>query len=149
MSPRGGFAPAVPPFGPACPREFVPGCRHNQEGCALVDVYEFMINGAAITPGYTEVNETDGHGLRLLDEAGRETRRIGEEFLRALEHGKPPAEPVAAMTKQIAAHTATLATVAKDIGSLKPAGMAADIGVPFHPGAARFYKEAGITVKSH
>jgi TRAP transporter TAXI family solute receptor len=62
---------------------------------------------------------------------------------------KLPADEVYAMTKQIAQNTKTLATVAKDIGSLTPTGMAADIGVPFHPGAAKFYKEAGITVKVH
>jgi TRAP transporter TAXI family solute receptor len=61
---------------------------------------------------------------------------------------KAPADQVYAMTKAIAANTKTLATVAKDIGSLTPKGMAADIGVPFHPGAAKFYKEAGITVKA-
>ena len=61
---------------------------------------------------------------------------------------KLPADEVYTMTKQIAANTKTLATVAKEIGSLTPAGMAADVGVPFHPGAAKFYKEAGITVKS-
>ena len=33
------------------------------------------------------------------------------------------------------------------MGSLKPKDMAEDIGVPFHPGAAKFYKESGITVK--
>ena len=49
----------------------------------------------------------------------------------------------------IAANTKTLATVAKDIGQLTTKGMADDIGVPFHPGAAKFYKEAGITVQSH
>jgi TRAP transporter TAXI family solute receptor len=62
---------------------------------------------------------------------------------------KLPADEVYAMTKQIAQNTKTLATVAKDIGSLTPKGMAADIGVPFHPGAAKFYKEAGITVQAH
>ena len=62
---------------------------------------------------------------------------------------KLPADEVYAMTKQIAQNTKTLATVAKDIGALTPTGMAADIGVPFHPGAAKFYKEAGITVKVH
>lgn len=62
---------------------------------------------------------------------------------------KLPADEVYTMTKQIAQNTKTLATVAKDIGSLTPAGMAADIGVPFHPGAAKFYKEAGITVSVH
>ncbi|MGA7307584.1 MAG: TAXI family TRAP transporter solute-binding subunit [Pseudolabrys sp.] len=62
---------------------------------------------------------------------------------------KLPADEVYAMTKQIAQNTKSLATVAKDIGSLTPAAMAADIGVPFHPGAAKFYKEAGITVNVH
>jgi TRAP transporter TAXI family solute receptor len=61
---------------------------------------------------------------------------------------KMPADQVYAMTKAIANNTQVLATVAKDIAKLKPAGMAADVGVPFHPGAAKFYKEAGITVKA-
>jgi hypothetical protein len=61
---------------------------------------------------------------------------------------KLPASEVYTMTKMIADNTQTLATVAKDIGKLKPAGMAADIGVKFHPGAAKFYKEAGITVST-
>jgi uncharacterized protein len=61
---------------------------------------------------------------------------------------KLPADQVYTMTKTIAANTKTLGTVAKDILSLTPAGMAADLGVPFHPGAAKFYKEAGITVKT-
>jgi TRAP transporter TAXI family solute receptor len=61
---------------------------------------------------------------------------------------KLPADQVYALTKAIADNTRTLATVAKDIASLKPVGMAADVGVPFHPGAARFYKEAGITVQT-
>jgi TRAP transporter TAXI family solute receptor len=59
---------------------------------------------------------------------------------------KLPADQVYTMTKAIAENTAILATVAKAVATLKPTGMAADIGVPFHPGAARFYKEAGITV---
>lgn len=61
---------------------------------------------------------------------------------------KLPAETVYAMTKAIAENTKTLATVAKSIGSLTPKGMAADIGVPFHPGAAKFYAENGIKVET-
>ena len=61
---------------------------------------------------------------------------------------KLPEQTVYAMTKAIADNTKTLATVAKDIASLTPKGMAADIGVPFHPGSAKYYKEAGITVKT-
>jgi TRAP transporter TAXI family solute receptor len=61
---------------------------------------------------------------------------------------KLPEQTVYTMTKAIADNTKTLATVAKDIGSLTPKGMAADIGVPFHAGAAKYYKEAGIAVKA-
>lgn len=61
---------------------------------------------------------------------------------------KLPADQVYTMARTIASNTNTLATVAKDIGSLTPKGMAENIGVPFHPGAAKFYKEAGITVQS-
>ena len=62
---------------------------------------------------------------------------------------KLPADEVYTMVKTLAANTKTLATIAKDIETLTPKGMAEDIGVPFHPGAAKFYKEAGITVKSN
>jgi TRAP transporter TAXI family solute receptor len=57
---------------------------------------------------------------------------------------KLPADEVYTMTKTIATNTKTLATVAKDIAALQPAGMAADIGVKFHPGAAKYYKEVVI-----
>ena len=59
---------------------------------------------------------------------------------------KLPADTVYTMTKMIGDNTKTLATVAKDIATLTPQEMGADIGVPFHPGAAKYYKEAGLTV---
>ncbi len=62
---------------------------------------------------------------------------------------KLPADEVYTMTKMIASSTETLATVAKAIGTLDAKGMAADIGVKFHPGAAKYYKEAGITVSTN
>jgi hypothetical protein len=42
-----------------------------------------------------------------------------------------------------------LAAVVKGIAGLDPKRMAEDIGVPFHPGAAKFYKEAGINVMTN
>ena len=62
---------------------------------------------------------------------------------------KLPADEVYTMTKTLLAHATTLASIAKAIGGQKMADMAEDIGVPFHPGAAKFYKEDGITVMSH
>jgi TRAP transporter TAXI family solute receptor len=60
---------------------------------------------------------------------------------------KLPEDTVYGMTKAIAQNTQQLSAIVKDIKTLNPKGMAEDIGVPFHPGAAKFYKESGITVK--
>ena len=62
---------------------------------------------------------------------------------------KLPADEVYAMTKAVMANTSNLASIAKAIGKQQMADFAADIGVPFHPGAAKFYKEHGINVMSH
>ena len=62
---------------------------------------------------------------------------------------KLPADEVYTMTKTLVDNTKTLASIAKAIGGQKMADLATDIGVPFHPGAAKFYKEHGITVMSH
>jgi TRAP transporter TAXI family solute receptor len=62
---------------------------------------------------------------------------------------KLPDDEVYKMTKTIAENTKTLATVAKAIGTQKVADLGEDIGVPFHPGAAKYYKEHGVTVKTH
>jgi lysyl-tRNA synthetase, class II len=58
---------------------------------SLVDVYELIINGVEISPGYTELNDPDVQRRRLLDQAGEETQKIDDDFLLALEHGMPPA----------------------------------------------------------
>lgn len=56
---------------------------------------------------------------------------------------KLPEDMVYKMTKALAENVKDLSTVNKAIAELTPKIMAADIGVPLHPGAARFYKEAG------
>jgi len=42
-----------------------------------------------------------------------------------------------------------LKSVVKAMASTTTQTMATDVGVPFHPGAAKFYKEAGITVATN
>lgn len=61
---------------------------------------------------------------------------------------KLPEQTVYGMAKAISQNTSLLASIVKDIRTLTPKGMAEDIGVPFHPGAAKFYKEAGLSVKT-
>jgi TRAP transporter TAXI family solute receptor len=57
-----------------------------------------------------------------------------------------PDDQVYAITKSIAQNVATLASVYKGMAGLTPKMMAENIGVPFHKGAARFYKESGVNV---
>lgn len=54
-----------------------------------------------------------------------------------------PEKMVYDMAKAMAANIQEMASINKSIGELTPKMMAADIGVPLHPGAAKFYKESG------
>lgn len=54
-----------------------------------------------------------------------------------------PENAVYQMVKTMASNVDSMAAVVKSIEGMKPKDMAQDIGVPFHKGAARFYKEAG------
>jgi TRAP transporter TAXI family solute receptor len=54
-----------------------------------------------------------------------------------------PEKLVYEMTKTMATHVADMAAVVKPIQGLTAKDMAVDIGVPFHKGAARYYKEVG------
>ena len=54
-----------------------------------------------------------------------------------------PEKTVYEMTRTMANNVDAMAAVVKAISGIKPKDMALDIGVPFHPGAAKFYKEAG------
>jgi uncharacterized protein len=62
---------------------------------------------------------------------------------------KLPDDEVYKMTKAVIDNSKTLASIAKDIGDQKIADFGENIGVPFHPGAAKFYKEHGVNVVSN
>lgn len=80
-----------PLFVTHCPKELVPLAKQNTADDSLVDVFELIINGAEIAPGYSELNDPLVQRQRLLEQAGEEKQKIDEEFLLALEHGMPPA----------------------------------------------------------
>jgi lysyl-tRNA synthetase, class II len=80
-----------PLFVTHCPKELVPLAKQNTADNSLVDVFELIINGAEIAPGYSELNDPFLQRQRLLEQAGEERQKIDEEFLLALEHGMPPA----------------------------------------------------------
>ncbi len=79
-----------PLFVTHCPKELVPLAKQNAVDNSLVDVFELIINGAEIAPGYSELNDPFVQRQRLVEQAGEEKQNIDEEFLLALEHGMPP-----------------------------------------------------------
>ena len=74
-----------------CPKELVPLAKENSSDKSVVDVYELVINGQEISPGYSELNDPDLQRSRLEHQSGGETQKLDEDFLRALEYGMPPA----------------------------------------------------------
>ncbi len=54
-----------------------------------------------------------------------------------------PEDVVYKMTKAMATNVSDMAAVVKPIAGLTAKDMAVDIGVPFHKGAAKYYKEVG------
>src|SRR6266436_4614875 len=70
-----------PLFVTHCPKELVPLAKQNLEDDSLVDVYEVVINGQGIAPGYSELNDPLVQRQRLLEQAGEETQKLDEDFL--------------------------------------------------------------------
>jgi lysyl-tRNA synthetase class 2 len=80
-----------PLFVTHCPKELVPLAKQNRADSSVVDVYELVINGQEISPGYSELNDPLVQRERLEHQAGEEKQNIDEDFIAALEHGMPPA----------------------------------------------------------
>jgi lysyl-tRNA synthetase class 2 len=80
-----------PLFVTHCPKELVPLAKQNTGNPSVVDVYELVINGQEISPGYSELNDPDVQRQRLEHQSGEETQKLDEDFLTALEYGMPPA----------------------------------------------------------
>ncbi len=80
-----------PHFVTHCPKELVPLAKQNVQDDSVVDVYELIINGQEISPGYSELNDPIVQRSRLAEQAGEEIQKIDEDFITALEYGMPPA----------------------------------------------------------
>ena len=73
------------------PKELVPLAKQNAEDPTVVDVFELIIGGQEVAPGYSELNDPVVQRQRLEAQAGEETQNLDEDFLTALEYGMPPA----------------------------------------------------------
>ncbi|MDO8534083.1 MAG: TAXI family TRAP transporter solute-binding subunit [Xanthobacteraceae bacterium] len=110
----------------------------------LLDLADNLAAMRKLNPGYTLVTVPKG----TYPKQDKDVKVIGYAT-HIVVSCKVPADTVYTMTKTIAQNSTSLAAVVKDIAGLTPKRMAEDIGVPFHPGAAKFYKEAGISVMSN
>lgn len=80
-----------PTFVTRLPAELVPLAKPCADDPAKVDVFELIIGGKEIAPGYNELNDPLLQRERLLAQAGEDAMKFDEDFLIALEHGMPPA----------------------------------------------------------
>jgi TRAP transporter TAXI family solute receptor len=106
----------------------------------MTDLYDAMRN---INPGYTLVTVPKG----TYPKQDKDVKVIGYAT-HIVASCKLPEDMVYNMTKAMAANVSNMAAVNKAMTGLTPKQMAEDIGVPFHPGAAKFYKEAGVQLKN-
>jgi len=80
-----------PTFVTRLPAGLVPLAKRCEDDPSVVDVFELVIGGKEIAPGYSELNDPIEQRKRLEEQAGDEAQKVDEEFLAALEHGMPPA----------------------------------------------------------
>lgn len=86
-----------PTFVTRLPAFLVPLAKRCPDDPNLVDVYELIINGQELSPGYSELNDPMEQRSRFdaqaigRDDLEGEVDRIDEDFLTALEYGMPPA----------------------------------------------------------
>jgi lysyl-tRNA synthetase class 2 len=80
-----------PTFVTRLPKPLVPLAKACADDPAWVDVFEFVVAGKELCPGYTENNDPIEQRQRFAEQVGENPERIDEDFLTALEHGMPPA----------------------------------------------------------
>jgi lysyl-tRNA synthetase class 2 len=71
--------------------KLIPLAKLTEADPGTIDVYELIINGQEISPGYSELNDPDSQRTRFEEQSGGEAQEIDEDFVETLEHGMPPA----------------------------------------------------------
>lgn len=88
---------SIPVFITDHPAEVSPLARKKDADPSLVDRFELFVDGREICNAFSELNDPDDQASRFLDQVERksrgadETMDYDEDYIRALEHGMPPA----------------------------------------------------------
>ena len=80
-----------PTFVTRLPFELVPLAKVCDDDPTVVDVFELVVCGREIGPGYSELNDPIEQRKRFEAQAGPDAQKVDEDFLLAQEHGMPPA----------------------------------------------------------
>ena len=80
-----------PTFVTRLPAALVPLAKRCEDDPSVVDVFELVIGGKEIAPGYSELNDPIEQRKRFEEQAGEDPQKLDVEFVTALEHGMPPA----------------------------------------------------------
>ena len=107
----------------------------------ILDIADQLPAMRKLNPGYTLNTIPKG----MYPKQDKEVKVIGYAT-HIVASCKLPEDTAYAMTKTIATNVDSLTRVVKAMTGLTPKTMGEDIGVPFHKGAAKFYKESGINV---
>jgi TRAP transporter TAXI family solute receptor len=94
-----------------------------------------------LNPGYTLVTVKAG----TYPKQDKDVKVIGYAT-HLVASCKLPEQTVYAMVKAMATNIPAMISVVKAIDGLDVKAMAEDIGVPFHPGARKYYREAGLSM---
>ncbi len=108
----------------------------------LLDLAALLPDMQKINPAYKLVNIPKG----TYPKQDADIKTIGY-YTHVIAACSLPEDTVYKLTGQLMANKANMSALYKDMASLTPQVMALDIGVPFHPGAAKWFKEQGIAVK--
>ncbi|MBN1606355.1 MAG: lysine--tRNA ligase [Polyangiaceae bacterium] len=88
---------SVPVFIMDYPAEVSPLARRNDRDRALVDRFELFVDGRELGNAFSELNDPDDQAARFRDQLEQKRRGsdeamdFDEDYIRALEHGMPPA----------------------------------------------------------
>jgi TRAP transporter TAXI family solute receptor len=107
----------------------------------LIDMEANFADMRKLNPGYTLVTVKAG----TYPKQDKDVKVIGYAT-HLVASCKLPEQTVYAMVKAMATNIPTMVSVVKAIDGLDVKAMAEDIGVPFHPGAKKYYREAGLSM---
>jgi lysyl-tRNA synthetase class 2 len=88
---------SIPVFIVDFPAETSPLARRKDRDPSLVDRFEVFVEGRELCNAFSELNDPDDQAARFRDQVARkvrgdeETMDYDEDYVRALEHGMPPA----------------------------------------------------------